>query len=398
MVAAAVVRLPTGRASATLAFARRWGLAVDSQARRRIFGFRGCSHSPLDLPAARCARSRPRRPSVSPSRLVGGAVSAIAICVNPLAGRDVRRVAARASTMTFEAKRDAVARIAVGADAAGATDIFVVEEPFRIASMALEWVPLQARVHILETPLRHDATDTQAAVAAYLERDVGVIVSLGGDGTNRAIVSVAKDIDLIPLSTGTNNAFPVLIEPTIAGMAAGLAARNLLPEELRPRCKLLHVRFSDGASDVAVVDAAYLEDDFTGNMRPFDAAKLRRVMLTRAEPDAIGMSPIGGFVDVVEAADDCGLLVDVGAGRHLNAPLSPGLFRALRVGQVERISFGAPVSFQGQGVLALDGDRDHKLNARRRAAVTIRRDGPRVVDVAAAMRFASKRGLIAGNG
>lgn len=325
-------------------------------------------------------------------------MSAIAICVNPLAGRDVRRVAARASTMTFEAKRDAVARIAVGADAAGATDIFIVEEPFRIASMALEWVPLQARVHILETPLRHDATDTQAAVAAYLERDVGVIVSLGGDGTNRAIAHMAKDIDLIPLSTGTNNAFPVLIEPTIAGMAAGLAARNLLPEELRPRCKLLHVRFSDGASDVAVVDAAYLEDDFTGNMRPFDAAKLRRVMLTRAEPDAIGMSPIGGFMDVVEAADDCGLLVDVGTGRQLNAPLSPGLFRALRVGHVERISFGTPVSFQGQGVLALDGDRDHKLNARRRAAVTIRRDGPRVVDVAAAMRFASKRGLIARNG
>ena len=57
------------------------------------------------------------------------AASKLAICVNPMAGRDVRRLAARASTMTFEAKRDAVARIAAGADAVGVTDIYVVDEP-----------------------------------------------------------------------------------------------------------------------------------------------------------------------------------------------------------------------------------------------------------------------------
>ena len=295
--------------------------------------------------------------------------------------------------MTFEAKRDAVARIATGADAAGATDIFVVEEPFRIASMALRWMPLRARVHILTIPLHHDAGDTEAAVSAFLARDVRTVVSLGGDGTNRAIARVATDIDLIPLSTGTNNAFPVLTEPTIAGMAAGLAARGLVPNELRPRCKLLHATFSDGAKDVAVVDAAYLEADFTGNMRPFDAAKLRQVLLTRAEPDAIGMSPIGGFLDVVEAADDCGLLVRLGAGQPIDAPLSPGLFRPLSVAGVERIPFATPVPFRGQGVLALDGDRDHKLNAHRSATVSVRRDGPRVVDVALAMRDAAKRGL-----
>ena len=43
-------------------------------------------------------------------------MSAIAICVNPMSGRDVRRIAARATNMTHEAKRDIVARIAAGAD------------------------------------------------------------------------------------------------------------------------------------------------------------------------------------------------------------------------------------------------------------------------------------------
>ncbi|GIS97399.1 MAG: hypothetical protein CM1200mP24_06830 [Gammaproteobacteria bacterium] len=72
--------------------------------------------------------------------------SSIAIVVNPMSGRDVRRVAARASSMTHEHKRDMVARVAAGADSAGVEEIYVVKEPFRIASMALEWMKLNAKV------------------------------------------------------------------------------------------------------------------------------------------------------------------------------------------------------------------------------------------------------------
>ena len=313
-----------------------------------------------------------------------------------MAGRDVRRLAARASTMTFEAKRDAVARIAAGADAAGVTDIFVVDEPFRVASVALQWMPLQARVHILKTPLGHSAADTEAAVKAFVDHDATTIVSLGGDGTNRAIARAARDIDLVPLSTGTNNVFPTLIEPTVAGVAAGLAARGALGDELKPRCKLLHVCFADGMRDVAVIDAVLLADDFLGNMRPFDADKMRRVLLTRAEPNAIGTSPVGGYLDVVEAADDHGLLVHIGTpGRQIVPPLSPGLFQRVSVADVERIRFDTSVPFHGEGVLALDGDRVYRLTQSGSAQVVIRRDGPRIVDVPAALRYAAERGLLA---
>ena len=319
----------------------------------------------------------------------------LGICVNPMAGRDVRRLAARASTMTFEAKRDAVARIAAGADAIGVTDIYVTEEPFRVASMALEWLPLKANVHVLKTPINHDATDTEAAVAAFLDHGAATIVSLGGDGTNRAIARTTSEIDLVPLSTGTNNVFPVLVEPTVAGIAAGLAARGLLDDAQKPRCKVLHVDFQDGVADIALVDAAYLAGDFTGNMRPFDAAKLRQIMLTRAEPDAIGMSPIGGYLEVVDADDDHGLLLRTGSGRKVVAPVSPGLFCDVFVTATDQVPFDTPVLFRGTGVLALDGDRDHKLGPGRGAHVTLRRDGPRVVDVSATMRFAASAGLLA---
>ena len=322
-------------------------------------------------------------------------MAGIGICVNPLAGRDVRRLAARASTETFEAKRDAVARVAAGADAVGAAHLFVADEPFRIASAALKWMPLKARVHVLKTPVGHDAGDTEAAIAAFLERGATTIVSLGGDGTNRAIARAATDIDLVPLSTGTNNVFPALAEPTLAGVAAGLTARGAFGDRAWPRCKLLHVSLAGGARDVAVIDAALLADDFIGNMRPFDAAKLRRILLTRAEPDAVGTSPIGGYLEVVEAADDHGLLVSLGAGRTVTAPLSPGLFRSVRVAAAERVPFEAPIEFRGDGVLALDGDREHRLSPSRPATVVVRRNGPRVVDVAAALREAARRGLLA---
>ena len=148
----------------------------------------------------------------------------VGILVNPMSGRDVRRLAARATNMTHEAKRDLVARVAAGADACGASDIFVAREPFRIASAALEHLDLRARHHVLTPPIRNTAEDTETAVAAFLDAGCQTIVSLGGDGTNRAIVralgSRAATVRLIPLSTGTNNVFPVLAEPTIAGMVA----------------------------------------------------------------------------------------------------------------------------------------------------------------------------------
>jgi len=326
-----------------------------------------------------------------------------------MSGRDVRRLAARASNMTHEAKRDIVARIAAGADAAGVTDLYVTREPFRIASLALEHMPLNARVHLLETPIAHDARDTERALAAFIAAGCKTIVSLGGDGTNRAIARAAPDIDLLPISTGTNNVFPRLIEPTIAGLVAGYLAAGKLPREtLVKRAKRIHVQLPDGSRDIALIDAVLLLRDHVGNFLPFDPDRLSRLVLTRAEPDAIGMSPIGGYLDVVEADDDCGLLVEMGEGARVGAglpaiaavsrflaPLSPGHFREVSVARTQRIHFGASVLFHGKGVLALDGDRDHTIDAGEAASVSIARDGPWVVDAAAAMRRLVRDGIIA---
>jgi len=344
----------------------------------------------------------------------------VAICVNPMSGRDVRRLAARATNMTHEAKRDIVARVAAGADALGATDLYVAREPFRIAAAALEHMRLDARVHVLENPILNTAADTETNILSFLKHGVSTFVSIGGDGTNRAIVRTlqaarrdpalregASDAHLLPLSTGTNNVFPVLAEPTIAGMVAALQAAGRLTEEgLKRRAKVLHVGGAPASAkahpvpDVGLIDAVLLRQDHVGNLLPFNAGRIERLLLTRAEPAAIGMSPIGGFIERVGAEHDYGLLVELGrpgaAGvGEYSAPLSPGAFQRVAVSSATRIPFGVAVPFQGPGVLALDGDRDHKLVDGHGLSVEIRRDGPWVLDIEAAMRWAAAEGMMA---
>ena len=330
----------------------------------------------------------------------------LAICVNPMSGRDVRRLAARATKMTHEAKRDLVSRIAAGADAAGVTDIYVTREPYNIAAMALELMPLRARVHVLEVPLQADASDTERGVQAFLDAGVRTLVSLGGDGTNRAIVRAlgehCADTTLVPLSTGTNNVFPVLTEPTVVGVAAGLQCRGKLgSDSLRRRAKVLHISGTNArgevVQDVGLIDAVLLLRDHIGNLLPFDADRIPQILLTRAEADAIGMSPIGGLIEEVLEHEDAGLLVQLGDGEQSQrflAPVSPGLFRPVTVRSTTRLPLATPVLFNGPGVLALDGDRDYKIPAGGGLSVVIRRDGPWILDASAAMRWAVANGMM----
>ena len=337
-----------------------------------------------------------------------------AIIANPMSGRDVRRLAARATNMTHEAKRDLVARVAAGLDAMGVEEIMILKEPFRVSSGALEMMPLRARVRLLDVGVTNSAADTVAAVRAARDAGCDVIISLGGDGTNRIIARTWPDVPLVPLSTGTNNVFPILIEATSAGVAAGLIANGSMPAgDVAMRCKLVHVRTAKW-HDIGVIDAVLLRRDHVGNFLPFDTDRIAALVLTRAEPAAVGMSPIGGYLDPVGFADECGLAMRCGkdpgnggaagpveletaqyAGRDLYVPISPGLFRAVHVASHARLPFGAEFVFEGPGVVAFDGDREHKLAEGERAIVSVQRDGPPVVDVARCIQLAADRGILA---
>lgn len=289
---------------------------------------------------------------------------------------------------------DMVARVAAGADALGVDEILIVREPFRIAERALEWMPLSTSVKILEIPLEHTAVDTQSAIRAFIREGIDHVVSLGGDGTQRIIAKTCRDIHLIPLSTGTNNVYPLTVEPTIAGMVAALAVRGLLPKaELTRRSKIIHFCIGEQFEDLGLIDVIRMDNDFVGNFRPFNPANIREIILTRAEPDSIGMSPIGGLIDPVAEEEDAGLFIRVGGDKHLRVPVSPGHFRDVAIKEAVRVSLGEELTLSGPGIIAVDGDRLYKVTSDERVSAVIRRDGPYVYDVPKAMAYAAREGL-----
>ena len=136
-------------------------------------------------------------------------------------------------------------------------------------------------------------------------------------------------------------------------------------------------------------------NDQLGSLLPFKPRNIEKLLLTRAEPASIGMSPIGGFIDPVYQQDDAGLIVNLSdAGRTVRVPLSPGLFGDLEVSSVERVCLIQSVEFHGPGILAMDGDRVIELADGESALATVRRDGPFVIDVDRAMRSAASNGII----
>ena len=86
------------------------------------------------------------------------------------------------------------------------------------------WTGLLALLPLLPAAAEEpadDALDTISAARALRDKGCDVVITLGGDGTNRAFALGWRDAPLIPISTGTNNVFPVLCEATVAGAAAG---------------------------------------------------------------------------------------------------------------------------------------------------------------------------------
>ena len=104
--------------------------------------------------------------------------AAIGIIANPVSGRDIRRVAARGAVSSTEDKRNRIARAAVGAVAGGCKKIVAMKEPFGIASKALEDLPVDADIEILDIGARVDPTDTARAALAMKALGIKVLITL----------------------------------------------------------------------------------------------------------------------------------------------------------------------------------------------------------------------------
>jgi predicted polyphosphate/ATP-dependent NAD kinase len=229
-----------------------------------------------------------------------------------------------------------------------------------------------------------------------VEQGAGCIITLGGDGTNRAVAKGCGTVPLVPISTGTNNVFPVFLEGTVAGMAAGLIATGRAREKAVQRAPRLEVLLNGVAKDSALVDVVVSNQPFVGARAIWDLATVREVVLSRVAPATVGLSSLGGALlnSTSERTDHTGMHITIGAeGRQVLAALAPGLVKWVSVTEYRYLAIGDLVRLQpGTGTVALDGEREIELSAASVVEVRLRADGPFVVDVPAALAAAAHAG------
>ncbi len=329
-------------------------------------------------------------------------MSIVGILVNPRSGSDVRRLLTSAGASTIEDKVSILRRIIHGAAEAGAEQVVLTRDPFSITRRATENLQLPLKLDFLDLPLRHDERDSVDAAQAMHHAGCGSVVSLGGDGTNRALALGWPDAPLIPLSTGTNNAFPLHVEPTVAGVAAGLVATgavDLLAHSARAKVVAVEVRGGDSGTetDMALIDAIAVDDPYVGSLELFDPETMMVGVLTRADPAAIGFSGLAGTVLPCTSDEERGVVLEFmppsrSPTRLVRGALAPGWFATVGLARSEYLELDVSVEVDRPCLLAFDGERSRRLYPGQAASLRVVRQGPRVIDVGAVVHSGARTG------
>ena len=157
-------------------------------------------------------------------------MNSVGVIANPASGKDIRRLVAHGTVFNNNEKVNIVRRLLLGLEATGVKRAWIMPDSFCIGKKALDGLDLGFDASILPMPVTFSCEDSTQASARMVAEHVNCIVTLGGDGTNRAVAKASGDVPLMPISTGTNNVFPTMVEGTVAGIAAGLVACGLANE------------------------------------------------------------------------------------------------------------------------------------------------------------------------
>jgi hypothetical protein len=334
--------------------------------------------------------------------------AAVGLIANPAAGRDIRRLTAHASVVPNHEKAAIVRRLLHGLAAAGVERVLYLADNAGIVAAAVDGARPPVAMEALALRAHGWASDSTEAARLLAAAGVGAIVTLGGDGTNRAVAAGCGDVPLVAVSTGTNNVFPTMVDGTVAGLAAGLVATGAVDAgRVARRAKRVEVQVRGaGMADFALIDAAACSDAFVGSRAIWDAARVRALVLTRAAPWSIGLSAIGGRLRPLAPDEPAGLYLELappGEAPAVRAAVAPGVVADVAVAGWRLLELGEPVPLGGAArgaarsdkrgaarTVALDGERELALDPEGHATAAVTLTGPRVVDIRATLAAAGR--------
>ena len=343
-------------------------------------------------------------------------MSAVGIIANPSASKDIRRLVAQGRVVPDWEKVNILRRVLLGLQAVGVEQVVAMPDSSQLCQRAAADAQLSLNLSLLEMPAYYTEVDTIRAAALMKDLGVKCLITLGGDGTNRAVARGSCALPLVPISTGTNNVFPARTEGTLAGLAAGLVATNrLMPEWVTRYSKTLAVYVDGEYRDLALVDVAFSREQFTATRAIWDLDTLYEVFLTRTEPAGLGLASVGARLESVTVNDSGGLHYVLGraaaadtdrldaeppadlpdpATATVLAPIAPGVVPAIPIARWNRLNEGTRVMVaRRHSAVALDGERAFTVTPEQRVEISVQRNGPPVVQVERALRLAAEQGL-----
>ncbi len=327
----------------------------------------------------------------------------VGIIANPAASKDIRRLVAQGRVVPDWEKVNIVRRVMLGLQAVGANQILAMADSSNLVRRAADDPTLAIELEFVDQPPFYSEGDTVRAAAVMAESGVDCLITLGGDGTNRAAVAGTRNLPMVAISTGTNNVFPTMVEGTLAGLAAGLVAGGRLDlAEVSVSSKILNVYVDGELRDIALIDVALSKERFVASKAIWDMDTLFEVFLTRAEPASTGLSSIGARLEAVSLADEGGLRYSIadseepedGPSRTVLAPIAPGVVPPVVISSWQRMADGERYSIVKRDcTVALDGERAFSVNRTQQLEIEVRRDGPPIIDVELALKVAAAQGL-----
>lgn len=366
----------------------------------------------------------------------------VGIIANPAASKDIRRLVAQGRVVPDWEKVNILRRVMLGLQAVGIQRVLAMPDSSHLAARARDDAHLSLEIDVLKMPTFHTEEDTVRAAATMAEMGVACLVTLGGDGTNRAVAKGCTSIPLVAISTGTNNVFPTMVEGTLAGLAAGLVAQKRVNlEKVSVVSKTLEVYLDGRYRDLALIDVALSRERFVASRAIWDLNTIYEVFLTRAEPTSIGLSAVGARLQPVSLADEGGLYYRLGQEatdyglqatadglsspkpevrslkpevRSLKpeapslgwggeattvlAPIAPGVVPLVPIAHWRRLATDERIAVERRHcTVALDGERTFAVSPHQQLEMVVRRNGPRVVQAEAALREAAERGIFRSN-
>lgn len=328
-------------------------------------------------------------------------MNSIGIIANPASGKDIRRLVSHATVIDNNEKINIVERIILGAQQNGVEKIYMMPDPYnmgyRVADKLKTTRELRCDIEVFDFYKEDTVEDTYKAVQMMIEKKVGCIVTLGGDGTNRAVAKELQETPLISISTGTNNVYPDMIEGTIAGIAAAVVASNKFDKKVySKKDKIIEIDYQGQLKDIALIDAVISRDVFVGSRAIWKIDDIEKIFVARSHPASIGFSSVVGGKIIIREEDDFGAYVSIDKNApKIRIPMAAGIVLPIGTNQPTILGFDEKYEWTTscRGTIALDGEREIEFNADQTFTFKISRKGPWHVEVKKAIEVGQQHGF-----